>query len=86
MLERKKTRDNNIFIENSFFSYLIISSLGGPNGNTLLSDTQSNTDRVTLHSSRLLNASSYRSGTSDDDDDDNSSITNNNNEAHSIRS
>ncbi|CAF2614879.1 unnamed protein product [Rotaria sp. Silwood2] len=59
---------------------------GGPNGNTLLSDTQSNTDRVTLHSSRLLNASSYRSGTSDDDDDDNSSITNNNNEAHSIRS
>ncbi|CAF3626654.1 unnamed protein product, partial [Rotaria sordida] len=32
----------------------------------------------------LLNASSYRSGTSDDDD--NSSITNNNNELHSIRS
>ncbi|CAF1512910.1 unnamed protein product [Rotaria sp. Silwood1] len=56
---------------------------GGPTGNTLLSDTQSNTDRVTLHSSRLLNASSYRSGTSDDDD---SSITNNNNEAQSIRS
>ncbi|CAF4654251.1 unnamed protein product, partial [Rotaria sp. Silwood1] len=55
----------------------------GPTGNTLLSDTQSNTDRVTLHSSRLLNASSYRSGTSDDDD---SSITNNNNEAQSIRS
>ncbi|CAF3513084.1 unnamed protein product [Rotaria socialis] len=60
---------------------------GGPNGNTLLSDTQSNTDRITLHSSRLLNASSScRSQTSDGDDDDNSSITNNNNVAHSIKS
>ncbi|CAF0734655.1 unnamed protein product [Adineta steineri] len=55
---------------------------GGPNGNALLSDTQSNTDRITLHSSRLLNASSYRSQTSDD----NSSIANNNNEMHSIKS
>lgn len=26
--------------------------LGGPKGNTLLSDTLSNTDRITLHSSR----------------------------------
>jgi hypothetical protein len=33
---------------------------------------------------RLMNASSYRSQTSDDDD--NSSIMNNNNEMHSIRS
>jgi hypothetical protein len=32
--------------------YLMISYLGGPNGNTLRSDTQSNTDRITLHSSR----------------------------------
>lgn len=34
------------------FRSSIICFLGGPNGNTLLSDTQSNTDRITLHSSR----------------------------------
>ncbi|CAF4865060.1 unnamed protein product, partial [Rotaria magnacalcarata] len=58
----------------------------GPNGNTLLSDTQSNTDRITLRSSRLMNASSLCRSQTSDDDDDNSSITNNNNVAHKIRS
>ncbi|CAF0983881.1 unnamed protein product [Adineta steineri] len=57
---------------------------GGPNGNTVLSDSHSNTDRNTVHSSRLLNSSSlYHSQLSDDD---NSSIINNNNEMHSIKS
>ena len=32
----------------------IASFSGGPNGNTLLSDSQSNTDRITLHSSRSV--------------------------------
>ncbi|CAF3306214.1 unnamed protein product [Rotaria sp. Silwood2] len=48
---------------------------GARTGNTLLSDSQSNTDRITFHSSRLLNPSSTnRSQISDDS----SSITNNN--------
>ncbi len=40
--------------------------------------------KITFDLFRLLNASSYRSQTSDDDD--NSSIANNNNDLHSIRS
>jgi len=59
---------------------------GGSNGNALLSDTQSNTDRITLHSSRLLPPSSSCRSQMSGDDDDNSSITNNNNEMHSIKS
>ncbi|CAF1205861.1 unnamed protein product [Rotaria sordida] len=57
---------------------------GSRTGNTLLSDSQSNIDRVTFHSSRLLNpSSSNRSQLSDD----NSSITNDNkNEMHRIKS
>ncbi|CAF0885976.1 unnamed protein product [Adineta ricciae] len=57
---------------------------GGPHGNTLLSDSQSNTDRLTVHSSRLLDPSSlYHSPMSDDDK---SSTSNQNNEMQSARS
>ncbi|CAF3353384.1 unnamed protein product [Rotaria socialis] len=65
-----------------FLSHRVFSK-GGRNGNTLLSDSQSNTDRITFHSSKLLNpSSSNRSQLSDDD----SSITNQNNEIRSLKS
>ncbi|CAF0802349.1 unnamed protein product [Rotaria sp. Silwood1] len=56
---------------------------GGRTGNTLLSDSQSNTDGITFNSSKLFNpSSSNRSQISDDS----SSITNNINEIYKKRS
>ena len=72
--------------------------LGGSNGNFFRADSQSNTDQITLHSSRfrlngttifLTKSSFFRllnpSSSYRSDDDDQSSITNEHNEIHHFR-